>query len=53
MCARFDLQVGDLLSTTLMQLMPLEFAKEVVAALMRKEIPRWAALVKKSGASAN
>ncbi|MFN8121993.1 MAG: flagellar motor switch phosphatase FliY [Thermoleophilia bacterium] len=33
-CASFDLQVGDLLSTTLMQLMPLEFAKDLVGSLL-------------------
>lgn len=38
-CAGFDLQVGDLLATTLMQLMPLEFAKDLVAALMPPAAP--------------
>lgn len=35
-CASFDLQVGDLLSTTLMQLMPIEFAKDLVDNLMNQ-----------------
>jgi flagellar motor switch protein FliN/FliY len=32
-CASFDLTVGDLIKTTLMQLMPLQFAKDLVGAL--------------------
>ena len=46
-CASFDLQVGELLSTTLMQLMPLEFAKDLVTGLMSagggEEVPAPAA----------
>ncbi|MCB0883085.1 MAG: hypothetical protein KDC33_12840, partial [Thermoleophilia bacterium] len=37
--ASFHLEVGDLLSTTLMQLMPVEFAKELIEGLMTQAPP--------------
>ncbi|MCB0873999.1 MAG: flagellar motor switch phosphatase FliY [Thermoleophilia bacterium] len=36
-CVSFDLEVGEFLNTTLMQLMPLSFAKELVSALLASQ----------------